>query len=83
MTISGVPRVAWLFTREQKSLRLEVRTGDDQVSLLIFGPGSNRASHVFPDLLTLLDYQAAYEQQLAAAGWMLDQFIAERRRWPR
>jgi len=81
--VSGAPRVAWLFTREQKSVRMEARVQGDQACLVIAGPGSNRATLDFPDLLSLLDYQAIYEQRLTSEGFWLDQFVSERRRWPR
>jgi hypothetical protein len=81
--LSGSPRVAWLFTRDQKSVWLEVRIQEDQVRLLVAGPGSKRATLDFPDLITLLDYQATCEQQLTADGFVLDHFVSERRRWPR
>lgn len=81
--VGSDPHVAWLFTREHRSVRLEVRLTGDQVRLLIAGPGSKRAILDFPDLPSLLDYQAAYERQLASEGFVLEQFLSERRRWPR
>lgn len=81
--VSGDATVAWLFTREHRSVRLEVRLTGDEVRLLIAGPGSTRATLDFPDLQSFLDYQATYERRLASEGFILEHFVSERRRWPR
>jgi hypothetical protein len=80
MTVSGFPRAAWLFTREQKTVRMEVQHRRRSVRLLIFGPASKRTTLHFPDLITLLDYQAACDQHLASEGFILEHFVSERRR---
>ena len=77
------PRTAWLFTRDGKSVRLEIHNFGSRLHLIVAGPGTARQSYEFPDLPTLLAHQAAHEQRLTAEGYVLEEFTSERRRWPR
>ena len=77
------PRTAWLFTRDGKSVRLEIHRFGDRLHLIVAGPGTTRQSYEFPDLATLLSHQARHEQRLLAEGFVLEEFTSERRRWPR
>ena len=76
-------RTSWLFTREDKSVRLEVHRTSHGLRLIVEGPGTARASHDFPDLAALLAHQRVHQQQLADEGFTLQEFHTERRRWPR
>ena len=77
------PQTAWLFTKGNESIRLEVHADRNVVRLLVKGPGRKRAAHEFPDMTALVSYQSSYEQQLAAQGFSLERFTSERRRWAR
>jgi hypothetical protein len=77
------PQTAWLFTRGRESVRLEVRDGGKGVELVVSGPGIKRETYNFPDTLALLVHQAEMERRLVSLGFFLEQFITERRRYPR
>jgi hypothetical protein len=73
----------WLFTRGRESVRLEVRHSPDRVELIVCGPGIKRETYAFADTLALLVHQAEMERRLVGLGFFLEQFITERRRYPR
>ena len=77
------PQTAWLFTRGRESVRLEVRDSADGVELLVCGPGVKRETYTFADTLALLVQQAEIERRLVGLGFFLEQFITDRRRYPR
>ena len=77
------PRTAWLFTRDGKSVRLEIHNFGSRLNLVVAGPGTARQTFEFPDLPALLAHQSAEEQRLVAEGYVLEEFTSERRRWPR
>jgi hypothetical protein len=77
------PRTTWLFTRGRESVRLEVRDASEGVELLVCGPGLKRETYTFADTLALLVQQAEIERRLVALGFFLEQFITDRRRYPR
>jgi hypothetical protein len=77
------PQTAWLFTRGRESVRLEVREFEGGVQLIVCGPGTKRASYDFPDTLALLVHQAELERHLVGMGYLLEEFMTERRRYPR
>jgi len=80
------PRTTWLFTRGRESVRLEVRDaveGVGGVELLVCGPGLKRETYTFADTLALLVQQAEIERRLMGLGFFLEQFITDRRRYPR
>ena len=72
-----------LFTRGRDSVRVEVITRANGVTLLVKGPGSKRARYEFDDMEALVRQQADLEQQLTAGGFARERFVTERRRWPR
>lgn len=78
-----LPRSAWLFTRARESVRLEAHQNADGVQLLVCGPGTRRETHAFADMLALLVRQAEIERELLQVGFCLQEFITERRRYPR
>ena len=77
------PQTAWLFTRGRDSVRLEVRHSAEGVELLVSGPGVKRETYNFPDTLALLVHQAEMERRLVGLGFCLEEFVTERRRYPR
>lgn len=77
------PQTAWLFTRGRESVRLEVRDSAEGVELLVCGPGVKRETYNFADTLALLVHQAEIERRLVGLGFFLEQFITDRRRYPR
>lgn len=78
------PRVAWLFTRGRESVRIEVKAAEAGGGrLTVKGPRSKRGSYDFSDMTALMEHQAQLEAQLVTAGYALEQFTSERRRWPR
>jgi hypothetical protein len=72
-------RTAWLYTRNDESVRLELVTTAAGVQLTIDGPGAARASYDFPPGTTVDAFRQDYEQRLMADGYRL-QAVAERRR---
>ena len=78
-----MPRNAWLFTRGRESIRLEARELESGVQLVVCGPGTKRATYDFPDMLAAIVRQAELERSLLQIGFGLEEFITERRRYPR
>jgi hypothetical protein len=81
--ISPGPRTAWLFTRGRDSVRLEAHVTANGAELRIYGPGTKRSVCEFRDVLALLVHEASLEQHLVAQGFILDEFVTDRRRHPR
>jgi hypothetical protein len=81
--VSDRPRTAWLFTRGRESVRMQVIGEGRCITLRVAGPGAKRAAYDFPDMLALLQHEAQLESHLVAQGYTLEEFISERRRWPR
>ena len=77
------PRNAWLFTRGRESVRLEVREVTTGVQLVVCGPGVKRETYEFPDMLALMVREAELERSLVRLGFTLEEFISDRRRYPR
>jgi hypothetical protein len=71
-------RTASLFTRNDDSVRLELRTTPDGVQLLIEGPGPASSRFDFPPGTAVDSFRREYEQQLLDDGYRL-QVVAERR----
>ena len=44
----NMQRTAWLYTRNEESVRMELLTSSTGVQLTIDGPGAARASYEFP-----------------------------------
>ena len=76
--MSTMERTAWLFTRDQQSVRIELRATTDGVQLLIEGPGPATSRHDFPAGTSVDGFREDYEQKLLDDGYKL-QAVAERR----
>jgi len=62
--------VVRMFISEPDTVRWETRITDGRgLELKVFGPGNARRTQAFPDVLSLVDYQVQYEQQLLANGY--------------
>ena len=72
-------QAVWLFTRDQESVRLAVRSAPAGFRLMIFGPGSASAEFDFAEVSNLDRFREKYEQDLLAQGFVLEA-SAERRR---
>lgn len=67
----AVRRTAWLYTRGEQAIRLEVQEGVGLARLLVFGPGNAYGAFDFPDEKALLEYQGTYERGLLDSGFTL------------
>jgi hypothetical protein len=75
---STLRQTAWLFTRQDKSVRIEVQAGPAEAVLLVSGPDSNADRHGFADIASLEVFREEFERDLVARGFRL-QAVAERR----
>lgn len=71
-------QTAWLFTRNDDSVRLEVRATPEGVQLVIEGPGEATSRFDFPPETSVDAFRRDYEQKLLDEGYRL-QVVAERR----
>ena len=71
-------QTAWLFTKDQESVRLELRTTTEGVQLSIDGPGVATSSYDFPPGTAVDSFRREYEQKLLGDGYRL-QAVSERR----
>jgi hypothetical protein len=61
-----------MFTSEPDTIRWETRITDGRgLELRVFGPGTLRREHSFPNALSLVDYQVQFERQLLSNGYAL------------
>ena len=74
----SMERTAWLFTREQESVRLEVRSTGEGVQLVIEGPGERVSRYEFPAGTAVEGFRSDYEDRLIADGYRV-QAVSERR----
>jgi hypothetical protein len=74
----NMQRTAWLYTRNEESVRLELVATGTGVQLTIDGPGAARATYDFPAGTAVERFREEYEQKLMADGYKL-QAVAERR----
>jgi hypothetical protein len=71
--------VVRMFSCEPDTVRWETRITDGRgLELRVFGPGTLRREHLFPDALALVEYQVQFERQLLSNGYTL-LTISERR----
>ncbi len=62
--------VVRMFSCEPDTIRWETRIADGRgLELKVFGPGTLRRAHAFPNALTLVEYQVQFEQQLLSNGY--------------
>ena len=71
-------RTAWLFTRAEESVRLEVRSTGEGVQLVIEGPGERISRYEFPAGTAVEGFRSDYHDKLISDGYRL-QAVAERR----
>jgi len=71
-------RTAWLFTKGEESVRLEIRDMPEGVQLVIEGPGEASSHFDFPPGTAVDSFRRDYENKLLADGYRL-QVVAERR----
>ena len=71
--------VAWLFTKDQSAVRIELRTSSQGATLTISGPEAAGQVYEFSVESEAEVFRADYERQLAAEGFKL-QAVSERRR---
>jgi hypothetical protein len=69
---------AWLFTKDQNSVRLEIRETREGIQLVIEGPGEATSSYDFPPGTAVESFRKDYEGKLLADGYRL-QVVSERR----
>ncbi len=69
---------AWLFTRGESSVHIELLERRQGLHLMVSGPGFAVASFDFPDHESVLAFTRNKEQELVAQGFQL-QAVAERR----
>ena len=71
--------VVRMFISEPDTIRWETRIAEGKgLELKVFGPGTLRRAHDFPDALSLVEYQVQFERQLLTNGYTL-LTISERR----
>jgi hypothetical protein len=64
--------VVRMFISEPDTIRWETRITDGRgLELKVFGPGTLRRDHSFPDALSLVEYQVQFERQLLSNGYQL------------
>ena len=69
---------AWLFTRADESVRLQIHEQGDGFRLVVNGPGSAQATHDFDTMSSLMIFVTNYQEQLRLNDFRL-QASAERR----
>jgi hypothetical protein len=77
-TSPALHQFAWLFTRGEESVRLQIHEQGDGFRLAVNGPGTGQASHDFDTMSSLMIFVTNYQEQLRADGFKL-QASAERR----
>jgi hypothetical protein len=76
--MSTMERTAWLFTKDQQSVRMELRPTSHGMQLMIEGPGSASSTHDFPAGASVERFRQDFERKLSEDGYRL-QAVAERR----
>ena len=71
-------QTAWLFTKDEDSVRLELRSTPEAVQLVIDGPGAMTSTYDFPPGTAVSRFRDEYEKTLLADGYRL-QVVSERR----
>jgi hypothetical protein len=69
---------AWLFTRDDESVRLQIHEQGDAFRLAVNGPGATQTRHDFDTMTSLMIFVTNYQEQLRANNYKL-QASAERR----
>jgi hypothetical protein len=71
-------RTAWLFTKDEESVRVEIRSTGEGVQLVIEGPGARISRYEFPAGTAVEGFRSDYEDKLLSDGYRL-QAVSERR----
>lgn len=77
-TSPALHQFAWLFTRDQESVRLQIHELGEGFRLTINGPGHAQASHDFDNMTSLMIFVTDYQERLRTDQFKL-QASAERR----
>jgi hypothetical protein len=83
VTLEGAPlrQTAWLFTRADESVHIEIRAKDGGLRLVIAGPGHKSSTRDFPEISALEQYRDGLERDLIQNGFRL-MAMTERRGSP-
>jgi hypothetical protein len=71
-------RTAWLFTREDESIHIQLEPAGEGWLVLVLGPGEASRSLEFAGADALIAFHESFERDLLEAGYRL-QAVAERR----
>ena len=74
----GLDQFAWLFTRGEESVRLQIYEQGEGFRLVINGPGPAQVSHEFDSMSSLTIFVTSYQDRLRGNSFKL-QASAERR----
>jgi hypothetical protein len=77
-TSPALNQFAWLYTRDDESVRLQIHEQGEGFRLVINGPGAAQASHEFDSMSSLMIFVTNYQEQLRGNNFKL-QASAERR----
>ena len=77
-TIPALDQFAWLFTRGEESVRLQIYEVGEGFRLAVSGPGLAQASHDFESMSSLMIFVTEYQERLRGSDFKL-QASAERR----
>jgi len=77
-TSPALHQFAWLFTRDDESVRLQIHEDGDAFRLFVNGPGTAQTSHDFETMTSLMIFVTNFQEQLRANNYKL-QASAERR----
>jgi hypothetical protein len=77
-TSPGLDQFAWLFTRGEESVRLQIYEQGEGFRLVINGPGPAQVSHEFDGTSSLMIFVTGYQERLRGDSFKL-QASAERR----
>jgi len=77
-TSPALNQFAWLFTRGEESVRLQIYEKGEEFGLVINGPGAAQVNHEFESMNSLMIFVTSYQEQLRNDSYKL-QASAERR----
>jgi hypothetical protein len=77
-TSPALHQFAWLFTRDDESVRLQIHEQGEAFRLFVHGPGTAHTSHDFDTMTSLMIFVTNFQEQLRADNFRL-QASAERR----
>jgi hypothetical protein len=77
-TSPGLDQFAWLFTRGEESVRLQIYEQGEGFKLVINGPGPAQVSHAFDTMSSVMIFVTNYQERLRSDNFKL-QASAERR----